>query len=125
MATILIVDDASAVRDVLSEVLSQEGHEVHTASTGSEALKRFAEVKPELLILDIIMPDMDGLIVLDFIRRIDAKIPVVMVTALTSEGLAKKVAGDPAVSFFQKGLGMDRFLEIVSQMLVSGSKSSS
>ena len=125
MATILIVDDASAVRDVLYEVLSQEGHEVHTASTGSEALKQFGEVKPELVVLDIIMPDMDGLIVLDFIRRIDAKIPVVMVTALTSEGLAKKVAGDPAVSFFQKGLGMDRFLEIVSQMLVSGSKSSS
>jgi len=76
-------------------------------------------------VLDIIMPDMDGLIVLDFIRRVDAKIPVVMVTALTSEGLAKKVAGDPAVSFFQKGLGMDRFLEIVNRMLALGSRANS
>jgi len=125
MATILIADDASAVRDVLHEVLSQEGHEVHTASTGGEALKRFEELKPELVVLDIIMPDMDGLMVLDFIRRIDAKIPVVMVTALTSEGLARKVAGDPAVSFFQKGLGMDRLLEIVTRMLASGSRSTS
>jgi|SRR3990170_784454 len=125
MATILIADDASAVRDVLTEVLSQEGHKVHTASSGGEALKRFEELRPELVVLDIIMPDMDGLIVLDFIRRVDAKIPVVMVTALTSEGLAKKVAGDPAVSFFQKGLGMDRFLEIVNRMLALGSRANS
>lgn len=123
MATILIADDASAVLDVLYEVLSQEGHAVHTASTGSEALKRFREIRPELVVLDIVMPDMDGLVVLDSIRQIDAHVPVVLITGLTSESLAQKVARDPAVSFFQKGSGLDQFIGLVSQRLAAAPRS--
>lgn len=121
MAAILIADDAPAVLDVLSEVLSQEGHEVHTATTGGEALRRFEEVRPELVVLDIVMPDIDGLVVLDSIRRVDARVPVVLITGLTSEGLARKVAADPFVSFFQKGSGLDKFVGLVNQRLATTS----
>lgn len=117
MATILIADDAPPVLDVLCEVLSQEGYEVHTATTGGEALRRFEAVRPELVVLDIVMPDMDGLVVLDSIRRLDERVPVVLITGLTSEGLARKVADDPFVSFFQKGSGVDKLVELVGQRL--------
>jgi len=119
MATILIADDAPAVLDVLYEVLSQEGHEVHTASTGGAALRRFEEVRPGLVVLDIVMPDMDGLVVLDSIRRLDTRVPVVLITGLTSETLARKVAHDPFVSFFQKGSGLDKFVGLVHERLAA------
>lgn len=117
MARILVADDAPAVLDVLDDVLTMEGHEVLRATTGSEALRRFQESRPELAILDIIMPDMDGLVVLDAIRRIDADLPVILITGLVGEGLARKVERYPLVVFFEKGSGLDRFVELVTKTL--------
>jgi CheY-like chemotaxis protein len=117
MAKILVADDAPAVLDVLDDVLTLEGHEVVRATTGSEALRRFQESSPDLAILDIIMPDMDGLVVLDAIRRADQDLPVILITGLVGEGLGKKVERYHSVSFFEKGSGLDRFVELVNKTL--------
>ena len=117
MARILVADDAPAVLDVLDDVLTMEGHEVVRATTGAEALRRFQDSRPSLAVLDIIMPDIDGLVVLDAIRRVDGGIPVILITGLVGEGLAKKVAHYPAVAFFEKGSGLDRFVALVNQTL--------
>jgi len=118
MAKILVADDAPAVLDVLKEVLALEGHEVVPATTGSEALRKFQEARPNLAVLDLVMPDMDGLLVLDAIRRIDGDIPVILITGiLGGEAMAKKVAHYHSVSFFAKGSGLDRFVELVNKTL--------
>lgn len=120
MAKILVADDAPAVLDVLDDVLTMEGHEVIRATTGGEALRRFQETCPQICVLDIIMPDMDGLVVLDAIRRIDPEVPVILITGLVGESLGKKVEQHQAVSFFEKGSGLDRFVELVNKTLGVG-----
>ena len=69
------------------------------------------------------MPDMDGFVVLDAIRRVSAELPVILITGLVGDTLAKKVAHHKAVSFFEKGSGLDRFIELVNDRL--GRKSGS
>lgn len=125
MARILVADDAPAVLDVLDDILTLEGHEVVRATSGQEALRRLEEAKPELAVIDIVMPDMDGLVVLDTIRRMDTELPVILITGLVAESLAKKVAHHQLVSFFEKGSGLDRFVELVSETLDMARKSRS
>jgi DNA-binding NtrC family response regulator len=117
MARILVADDAPAVLDVLDDILTLEGHSVVRATCGQEALRKLEEAPPELAVIDIIMPDMDGLVVLDAIRRAHAQLPVILITGLVGEALAKKVAHHHAVAFFEKGSGLDRFLELVNETL--------
>lgn len=125
MAKILVADDAPAVLDVLEDVLTLEGHEVIRAMTGGEALRRFQDARPQLAVLDIMMPDMDGLVVLDSIRRMDEHVPVIIITGLDGELLAKKVEHYASVAFFQKGSGLDRFIELVNKTLGSPETSGS
>lgn len=122
MARILVADDAPAVLDVLEDVLTLEGHEVVRAASGGEALRRFQDSQPELIVLDIMMPDMDGLVVLDSIRRVDEQVPVILITGLDGEDLARKVEHYRGVFFFQKGTGLDRFLELVGRTLTAGAR---
>ena len=117
MAKILVADDAPAVLDVLDDVLTLEGHEVVRATSGGEALRRFADTRPQLAVLDILMPDMDGLVVLDAIRRIDEDLPVILITGLASESVGRKVEQYHSVAFFEKGSGLDRFVELVNKTL--------
>ena len=117
MARILVADDAPAVLDVLDDILTLEGHHVVRATSGQEALRKFEETRPELAVIDIMMPDMDGLVVLDAIRRTGGDVPVILITGLVGEALAKKVAHHTAVAFFEKGSGLDRFIELVNDIL--------
>jgi CheY-like chemotaxis protein len=117
MARILVADDAPAVLDVLDDILTVEGHQVVRATSGQEALRKFEEASPELAVLDIMMPDMDGLVVLDAIRRMGGNLPVILITGLIGESLANKVAHHQGVSFFEKGSGLDRFIELVTETL--------
>jgi two-component system OmpR family response regulator len=117
MARILVADDAPAVLDVLDDILTLEGHQVVRATSGQEALRRFEEESPDLAVLDIMMPDMDGLVVLDAIRRVGGNLPVILITGLIGESLAKKVAHHHGVSFFEKGSGLDRFIDLVNETL--------
>src|SRR5262245_50174373 len=117
MARILVADDAPAVLDVLDDILTLEGHQVVRATSGHEALRKFEESVPELAVIDIMMPDMDGLVVLETIRRSDEGIPVILITGLVGDALGKKVAHHRAVYFFEKGSGLDRFVELVNETL--------
>jgi CheY-like chemotaxis protein len=122
MARILVADDAPAVLDVLDDILTLEGHEVVRATSGQEALRKFEDSSPDLAVLDIMMPDMDGLVVLDTIRRTSGDLPVILITGLVGDSLAKKVAHHTAVSFFEKGSGLDRFVELVNETLDAAGK---
>jgi two-component system, OmpR family, response regulator MprA len=76
-----VVDDEPAVRDALNRALAGEGYHVDLASGGNEALDRLGQVSPDLIVLDILMPGIDGLEVCRLLRRIGNRTPVLMLTA--------------------------------------------
>ncbi len=83
-ARILVVDDDAAVRTLLRRLLSTEGYAVDEAADGPTALEKVAEVSPDLLLLDIMMPGQDGLDVLECLRRM-SDVPVILLTAKGDE----------------------------------------
>ena len=82
--TVLIVDDESAVRDALAHALAAEGYSVIAAAGGKEGLRRAKEAKPDAIVLDVIMPDLDGWSVLRSLKQDDelCDIPVILATVL-------------------------------------------
>jgi len=85
---ILVVDDSPVLRVMLQEMLRSLGHEVIAeASSAAEALQAFSEHKPDLVTLDISLPDKDGLTVLKELRRIDPGVKVLIVTGNDQKGL--------------------------------------
>ena len=68
MSKILVIDDDRSIRETLDLYLTEEGYEVVTAATGTEGLNRFVETSPDVVILDIRLPDVDGFTVLEDLR---------------------------------------------------------
>ena len=86
MAEILVVDDERIVRDGLKARLGGEGFAVRTARDGADALAKIAERRPDLVLLDVMMPKMNGFRVCEEVRRTDGALPVVFLTASDSDG---------------------------------------
>ncbi|PWG00510.1 response regulator YycF [Levilactobacillus bambusae] len=84
MKKILVVDDEKPISDIIKFNLTKEGYEVYTAYDGEEAIKQVDEVDPDLVILDLMLPKVDGLEVARQIRR-NHSMPIIMVTAKDSE----------------------------------------
>ncbi len=95
---ILVVEDSSTIRKVISITLSQKGYEIIEAGDGLEALSRLNEAKPDLILLDIILPKMDGYQILSIIKENPEfkYIPVIMLTS--KDGIINKVKGKVAGS---------------------------
>jgi len=81
---ILVVDDETKIVDVVKSYLEREGYRVFEAYSGSQALKRFEEDKPSLVVLDLMLPDMSGEEICQIIRR-KSRIPIIMLTAKVEE----------------------------------------
>lgn len=79
---ILVVDDEQTVRDFLQRVLATAGYTVITASDGLEALEKMSQFDISLILLDIMMPGLDGFEVLDHMRQCEENIPVIMLTGI-------------------------------------------
>jgi DNA-binding response OmpR family regulator len=88
--TILVVDDEPNLREALAEGLEAEGFQVVTAADGSEALARFRETRPDLIILDLMLPELSGVEVCRIVRA-ESPVPILMLTAKDSE--VDKVVG--------------------------------
>ncbi|MFI0764525.1 response regulator transcription factor [Streptomyces melanosporofaciens] len=88
---VLVVDDESALADLLSMALRYEGWEVRTAGDGAEAIRITRELRPDAVVLDVMLPDMDGLTVLGRLRRELPDIPVLFLTA--RDAVEDRIAG--------------------------------
>ncbi|MET7762403.1 response regulator transcription factor [Streptomyces sp. NPDC005355] len=88
---VLVVDDESALADLLSMALRYEGWEVRTAGDGAEAIRTTRELRPDAVVLDIMLPDMDGLTVLGRLRRELPDVPVLFLTA--RDAVEDRIAG--------------------------------
>jgi two-component system, chemotaxis family, chemotaxis protein CheY len=118
MARVLVVDDAAFMRKMVGDALAKGGHEVvGEAGNGQEAIDRFQELNPDLMTLDITMPEKDGLEALKEIVALDPGARVVMCSALGQESKVLEAIKSGAKDFVVKPFQPDRVLEAVSKAL--------
>ena len=117
MATILVVDDERVFCDLLRTVLGSHGHEVFTAFSGREALDLFAQHRPQFTLLDLRMPEMNGIEVLRQIRTIDASAVVMILTAWGSDALEQQARQLGVTDFLSKTLALDTIITSMERFL--------
>lgn len=101
-ARILVVDDEPEVRQLVADFLEAKGYEVTTATSGVEALAAVAAQRPHLVLLDIMMPRMNGLEALQRIRQLDQSVGIIMLTAVEDEAIAKEAMRKEAYDYITK-----------------------
>ena len=109
-ATVLLVDDEASIRESLRMILEYEGYRVEEARSGREALAAAARVDPDAVLLDIKMPEMDGLEVLSAFRERGYSMPILMITGHGDVATAVDATRRGAFDFFEKPLQRDRVL---------------
>jgi len=107
MRKLLIVDDQNGIRVLLMEVFNSEGYETYQASNGKLAIDIVKNEKPDLVLLDMKIPGMDGLEILKHIRKIDTEIKVIMMTAYGELDMIKEAMELGALSHFTKPFDID------------------
>jgi two-component system chemotaxis response regulator CheY len=117
MARILVVDDAAFMRRMVSDVLTSGGHEVvGEAADGNEAVERYKELRPDVMTLDITMPEKDGLTALRELIAIDPGATVVMCSALGQESKVLEAVKAGAKDFIAKPFEPQRVLTAIEKV---------
>ena len=115
---VLVVDDAIFMRKMITDILTSNGMEVAgEAETGSGAIERYTELKPDLVTMDIIMPEMNGI---DAVRKIieaDSHAKIVMCSALGQQALVQDALAAGAKDFLIKPFNSSRVIEVVTKVL--------
>ena len=118
MANILLVDDEAFMRKVIKDTLTKSGYtDLYEAVDGLDALEKYDEVKPDLVIMDITMPNMDGLEALKSIRGKDPNANVVMCSAMGQETMVIDAVRSGAKDFIVKPFKADRVLKTVTSIV--------
>jgi CheY-like chemotaxis protein len=120
MATIMVVDDYPITQRILTYQLFKEGHQVVTASNGHEALNSLIELDVDLMIMDLTMPEMDGMSVLYQLRASSrhATMPIIILTASNKEQDRKQAMSAGANAFLTKPADNWQLINIVDELLV-------
>lgn len=118
-AKILIVDDEDLIRWSLAESLKAENHEILTARSGEEAVKIYSEESPDLVLMDIKMPGIDGIETLKRIKEIDDFAQVIMITAYTDVNTAIKAMKTGAVDYIIKPFNIEEVKIIIEKSIES------
>lgn len=117
MATILVVDDAAFMRMRCAKLLKENGYDVVEADNGAVALEVYKDKKPDAVLMDITMPEMDGLAALKALREIDPDVRVAMVTAMGQQSIIMDAIKNGAKDFVVKPFEKERVLEAVEKLL--------
>jgi DNA-binding response OmpR family regulator len=117
--TVLVVDDEPEVRLLLQDFLSDRGYDVLLAADASEALASLGAHRPDLVLLDVALPGMDGVEVLRRMAAIDPALRVIVITANTDIGLTAELLGLGAVDYIPKPFDLDYLDQAVSVQLAA------
>jgi len=117
MIKLLIVDDDQMNCDLLQNVFTRQGYHVITATSGREGLELFRTSSPRVTLLDLRMPEMDGLTVLKEIRAIDPHAPVIILGGGATEIQENQARALRATDFIRKGLSLDVLVEAVNRIM--------
>jgi len=123
MAQILIVDDEVGIRELLSEILTDEGHDVRVAEDAAGARAARAAARPDLVLLDIWMPDTDGITLLkEWAAGGQLSMPVIMMSGHGTIDTAVEATRIGAIEFLEKPIGMQKLMAAVARALEHGRK---
>lgn len=115
---ILLVDDAAFMRMMLKDTLTKNGYtDIYEAVDGADAVEKFKEIGPDLVVMDITMPNMDGLEALKAIRALNGNANVVMCSAMGQESMVMDAVRSGAKDFIVKPFKPDRVLKTVNSIL--------
>lgn len=118
MATILVVDDELGIRDLLSEILNDEGHTVELAENAAQARAVRSQLRPDLVLLDIWMPDTDGVTLLkEWASTGMLSMPVIMMSGHATIDTAVEATRIGATAFLEKPITLAKLLKAVDQGL--------
>ncbi|MGI4983631.1 MAG: response regulator [Janthinobacterium lividum] len=121
MATILVVDDEMGIRELLSEILGDEGHAVELAENAQQAREYRQHSTPDLVLLDIWMPDTDGVTLLrEWALQGQLTMPVIMMSGHATIDTAVEATKIGALNFLEKPISLQRLLKAVEQGLARG-----
>ncbi len=117
MVRVMIADDSDAIRMVLRDILEIGKHEfVGEATNGSEAIERFIETKPEILLLDMAMPKKDGLTALREIIKINPKAKIIMITATDNQNTIRDCISAGARAYLLKPFNFQDVLKTITEV---------
>jgi two-component system, chemotaxis family, chemotaxis protein CheY len=117
MAKILVVDDAAFMRMRCSKLLSDNGFEVAEAADGEEAIERYKEHRPDGVLMDITLPNMDGLSALQQLLKVDPGARIAMVTAMGQQSMVMEALKTGARDFVVKPFDAERLLAAVRKIM--------
>jgi len=118
--TLLIVDDDADLRLLLRLALADEPYTIYEAANGEMALKMCLDLKPELILLDIALPAMDGISVLQQVRQVNQTVSILMVSALHVEKWILAAIENGADGFIAKPLNITTLRRLVAQQVTNG-----
>lgn len=107
MSRILVVDDEEDICKTIRDVFTEEGYEVETAGSGREAIEKIKTKMPDLILLDVRIPGMNGIEVLKAIRKLDEGVPVAMITAYEDIDLAEEALRLGAYDYIKKPFDLE------------------
>ena len=114
---VLVVDDAIFMRMKLKDILEKNGFEVVAeAQNGLEAIEKYKAEKPDLVTMDITMPEMDGITALKEIKKIDSKAKVIMCSAMGQQSMVMEAIQSGAIDFIVKPFDVDRVSQSLSKI---------
>jgi len=119
MANILLVDDSSFMRDRVAKLLKENGHTTYDANNGREAVDKYQAVKPDLVFMDITMPELDGIGATEEIIKIDPKAKIIMLSAVGQKEMVLKAIQKGAKYFIVKPFDPTKILEVLQKFIPS------
>ena len=118
MAKIMICDDAAFMRMMIKDILTKNGYEIAAeAENGAVAVETYPDAKPDLVLMDITMPDMDGIQALKKIKEIDPNANIIMCSAMGQQAMVIEAIQSGAKDFIVKPFQAERVLEAVKKVV--------
>lgn len=116
--SVLICDDAAFMRVMIKDILTKNGYDVAgEAENGLKAIEKYNETKPDLVMMDITMPEMDGIQALKKIKEVDAAANIIMCSAMGQQAMVIESIQSGAKDFIVKPFQADRVLEAVKKAI--------
>jgi two-component system chemotaxis response regulator CheY len=118
MPRVLVVDDAAFMRMMIKDILQKNGYEIAgEAANGAEAAAMYQELKPDVVTMDITMPEMDGITAVKEIKKVDPKARIIMCSAMGQQAMVLDAIQAGAYDFVVKPFQEERVLDAVKKVL--------
>ena len=117
MAKILVIDDEQSIRELLNTLLHRKGYDVVLAESGKKGLELFRRERPDVMVLDLKMPGMDGLTVLQQVRSLEPKQPVIILTGAGTAEEEQQVRALGVTEFVEKGFSLHLLGDALKRIL--------